>query len=193
MAEKSNVKKRNWAFVAYPESLPTDWLEQLQKTGLPIAISPLHDRDTNPTGEVKKPHYHVILCYSGPQTYSAVCKLTNGQLGQSIPQPVESVDGYYRYLTHQDNPEKAQYSKSDIQRLNGFDIRDFVEMSRSEVVRIIREIRTFARDNYITEYADLLDKLQDGDGLEDWFEVAVSHTLLFRADCDSRRHSGHRG
>ena len=42
---KKMVKKRNWAFVLYPESAPIDWKEQLQQTGLPIVISPLHDRD----------------------------------------------------------------------------------------------------------------------------------------------------
>ena len=26
-----NIKKRNWAFVLYPESAPADWEEQLQK------------------------------------------------------------------------------------------------------------------------------------------------------------------
>lgn len=43
-----NIKKRNWAFVLYPESAPADWREQLQKTGLQCAISPLHDKDMNP-------------------------------------------------------------------------------------------------------------------------------------------------
>lgn len=60
-------KGRIWASVGYPESLPTDWKDKLIETGLQIAISPLHDKDINPTGEVKKPHYHFIfwfrLCY----------------------------------------------------------------------------------------------------------------------------------
>ena len=56
-----NVKKRNWAFVLYPESAPADWKEQLQLSGLMGAISPLHDKDINPTGGPKKAHYHVVL------------------------------------------------------------------------------------------------------------------------------------
>lgn len=54
MAEK-NVKKRNWAFLVYPESAPENWLQILQATGLQCAISPLHDRDLNATGEPKRP------------------------------------------------------------------------------------------------------------------------------------------
>ena len=64
-----NVKKRNWTFLVYPESAPADWVSKLQATGLPVAISPLHDKDINPDGELKKAHYHVIVCYSGP-TYN---------------------------------------------------------------------------------------------------------------------------
>lgn len=187
MAEK-NVKKRNWAFILYPDSAPKDWREQLQKTGLQCAISPLHDKDVNPTGEPKKPHYHVILCYSGPTAYNVVKALTNGQLGQTVPQPLEQVRGMYRYLTHADNPEKAQYSKSDIGTINGFCISDFVELTRSEVTKLKREIQTFIRDNEILEYADLLDLLADAESMSDHYEVAANNTLLFTAYLSSRRY-----
>lgn len=185
-----NVKKRNWAFVLYPESAPQDWREQLQATGLMCAISPLHDRDVDPTGAPKKPHYHVILCYSGPTSYNVVKALTNGRLGQTIPQALEQVRGYYRYLTHEDNPEKAQYSKQDITTLNGFDIRDFVEMTKSEVIKILGQVQDFVRENNIMEYCDLLDILRDGAGMDDWYEVAVTHTLLLTAYLRSRREKG---
>ena len=188
MAEK-NVKKRNWAFVLYPESAPKDWREQLQQTGLQCAVSPLHDRDLNPTGEPKKAHYHIILCYSGPTAYNVVKSLTNGKLGQTIPQPLEQVRGYYRYLTHEDNPEKVQYSKSEIQTINGFNIGDFCELTKSEVTKITRDIVTFVRDNGICEYADLIELLMDGgETTASWFEVAISHTLFFKGYIESRRY-----
>lgn len=190
MAGKSskNVKKRNWAFLLYPESAPEDWLEQLRQTGLQCVISPLHDKDINPDGSVKKPHYHVILVYGSPTTYNNVLSLTNGKLGQTIPKALEQVRGYYRYLTHEDNPDKAQYSKADIVTLNGFDIRDFVELTRTEIVKIIRDIQQFIRDNDLLEYSDLLDVLLDGgDNMADWYEVAVSHTLVLTGYLRSRR------
>lgn len=187
MADKK-VKKRHWAFVAYPESLPADWIDQLKQSGLKVAISPLHDRDTNPTGEPKKPHYHVIVSYDGPTTYSNVEKLTS-RLNQPIPQPLEQVRGYYRYLTHDDNPEKAQYDKADIQLLNGFDIRDYVEMTKSEVTRYLREVQQFVMDNEILEYAALMEILiQGGESMKDWYDVASSHTLFFTAYLRSRRY-----
>lgn len=187
MSEK-NVKKRNWAFVLYPESAPKNWREQLALTGLQCAISPLHDRDVNPTGEPKKPHYHVILAYSGPTSYNVVKALTNGTLGQTIPQALEQIEGYYRYFTHKDNPEKAQYSASDIETINGFDIRNYIDLTKSEVVRIKREIQAFIRDNEIMEYADLMDLLMDaGEEMADHYEVAANNTVFFDRYLSSRR------
>lgn len=185
MAEK-NVKKRNWAFVLYPESAPADWREQLQKTGLPCAISPLHDRDVNATGEPKKPHYHVMVFYQGPTSYNVVKRLTDG-LNQPIPQVVEQVRGYYRYLTHMDNPEKAQYSPSGITTLNGFDIGDYVEMSKSEVTKVCRALMDYIRENDIMEYADLMDMTMCEEVPPEWFDVASSRTLFFTGYLKSRR------
>lgn len=183
---QKNVKKRNWAMVLYPESAPEDWKEQLQKSGLLCAISPLHDKDVNPTGEPKKPHYHVILVYDGPTTFNNVRQLTE-RLNQPIPQPLDQVRGYYRYLTHDDNPEKAQYSKTDIETLNGFCIQDFVEMTRSEVGKRTREIIDLIRELNLTEYADLMEILMDsGDEMSEHFEVARSNTLFFKAYLTSR-------
>ena len=167
--------------VLYPESAPEDWREQLRLSGLQVAISPLHDKDTNPTGEPKKAHHHVILVYGSPTTYNNVKSLCD-RLHQPIPQPLEQVRGYYRYLTHEDNPEKAQYSKSDIQTLNGFDIREFVELTKSEVVKAKREVLQLIRDNGIVEYADLIDILMDGgESTADMFDVASNNTLFFKA------------
>lgn len=189
MASK-NVKKRNWAFVLYPESAPQNWREQLQLTGLQCAISPLHDRDYNADNAPKKPHYHVILAYSGPTSYDVVRRLTNGQLGQTIPQPLEQIRGYYRYLTHEDNPEKAQYNKADIETINGFDIRDFVELTKTEVDKIKYEISTYIRDNQITEYSDLVWISMCDDAPSDWFGVVSGHTLYFTALVRSVREKG---
>lgn len=181
------VKKRHWAFVLYPESAPEDWRDQLQQKGVLAAISPLHDRDINPTGEPKKPHYHVILSYAGPTAFSVIKAITDS-LGQPIPQALEQVRGYYRYLTHMDNPEKAQYDAADIQHLNGFNIFDFSEMTKSEVTQIIKQLQQFIRDHNVVEYCHFMDLLADNE-LNTEYEVASSHTFFFNAYIKSRRHS----
>ncbi|MBS7345752.1 MAG: replication protein RepB, partial [Caryophanon sp.] len=42
-------KSRNFTFLLYPDGdgFPSDWEERLEKIGVPIAISPLHDKDKN--------------------------------------------------------------------------------------------------------------------------------------------------
>lgn len=185
MAE--TVKKRNWAFVLYPESAPNDWREQIKLSGLLAAISPLHDKDINPTGEPKKPHYHVILVYAGPTTYASVSKFT-ASLNATVPQALESVRGYYRYLTHLDNPEKYQYDSLEIDHYNGFNIGDLCELTKSEVNEIKRRILAIVRDADIIEYADLVDVLMDNEMYAE-YDVATNNTLFLNTYITSRRNS----
>lgn len=185
MGKEKSIKKRNWAFVLYPESAPADWFERLKQSGLMGAISPLHDKDIDPDGNVKKAHYHIILVYGNTTTYNNVKALTES-LHQPIPQALEQIRGYYRYLTHMDNPEKYQYDPKDIRTFGGFDISDFVEMTKSEVTKHIKEIHQFIRDNNIVEYSDLCDMLIDAE-LVELYEVSVNHTLFINSYITSRR------
>lgn len=182
-----NVKKRNWAFVLYPESAPADWRERLQLSGLMGAISPLHDKDIDPTGEPKKPHYHVILVYGSPTTYNNVKSFTD-ELNQPIPQALEQVRGYYRYLTHKDNPDKYQYAESEIDTFNGFDISDFVEITKSEVAQMKFELLQLIREKQYCEYREFMDFVQDNLD-KSFFDVASSHTIFFNTYLKSARHS----
>lgn len=179
------VKKRNWAFFVYPESAPENWKEILQQTGLQCAISPLHDKDVNPDGSVKKAHYHVIAVYSGPTSFNVVKNLTTS-LNQPIPQALEQVRGYYRYLTHKDNPEKAQYDEKEITTINGFSIADFIELTRSEVTKVKGELQKLIREKDFTEYSDLMDYLQDSEMTTE-YDVASSNTYFFDKYISSRR------
>ena len=182
----ANVKKRNWAFVLYPDSAPSDWIDQLQATGLTCAISPLHDRDVNPDGECKKAHYHIILCYAGPTSYNVVISLTDS-LNQPIPQALEQVKGYYRYFTHMDNPDKYQYDPVDIRLINGFDIANYSELTRSELANIKKQLIQLIREYCITEYSDFMDFVMaqcDASA----FDVASNNTLFFDRYISSARH-----
>lgn len=182
----TNVKKRYWAAVVYPESAPQNWLDIVQQTGLPVAVSPLHDKDVDPTGEPKKPHWHLILCYNAPTTYNNVLRVT-GLLNAPVPVPLDSVKGYYRYLTHQDNPDKAQYAAADIRHLNGFNPLDYMEMTAGDRLRLIRSVQEIVQRLELYEYAALLDFLKDSDSPEEYL-FAASNTVLFEAYLRSRRY-----
>ena len=180
------IKKRNWAFVLYPESAPDNWKDVLQKTGLPFAISPLHNKDVNPDGSIKKPHYHIILCYAGPTSFNVVNRLVSG-LNQPIPQYLEQIKGYYRYFTHKDNPEKYQYKESDIECCNGFVVTDYIELTNSENLALKREILDFIIESDIYEYCDLVSVLHYEDKVDMLYCVS-NNTLFFNSFLKSRRY-----
>lgn len=182
-----NVKKRNWAFVLYPESAPENWREILTETGLQCAVSPLHQYDVDPNGEVKKAHFHVILCYAGPTSYNVVKNLTDS-LNQPIPQALEQVKGYYRYFTHKDNPEKYQYDEQDITTINGFSILDFADLTRTEINAIKRNLTSVIREKDFLEYSDFINYVTDAMSEQD-FDIAVNNTLFFNSYIASRRHA----
>ena len=181
------LKGRNWAFVMYPESMPEDWFDKLQMTGLPFAISPLHDKDKNPTGEVKKPHYHVICYYENSTTQKAVKELVCDLVNATLPIKLESMQGMYRYHIHQDNPEKYQYDDRDRTFINGFDVAKVESLTYTEVSKLLQAIQKLIVNEHILEYSDLLDILLDSNEYNMW-DVARNHTMFLNAYITSRRY-----
>ncbi len=181
-----SLKGRNWAFVMYPESMPEDWFDRLQMTGLPFAISPLHDKDVNPTGEVKKPHYHVICYYENSTTQKSVKELVCDLVNATIPIKLESMQGMYRYHIHQDNPEKYQYDDRDRTFINGFDTNKVNSLTYTEKSKLMVEIQKLVMNEHITEYSDLMDILLDNDLYNMW-DVARNETIFLSTYIRSRR------
>lgn len=186
VTKSKEVKKRFWTVVLYPESAPKDWREIIKQSGLVFAVSPLHDKDINADGSPKKPHHHLILVYNGPTTYNNVKSFCD-QLNQPIPKPLESVRGMYRYFTHEENPEKAQYDKNDIEHYNGFALANFCELMRGEVNKIKIDVFNLIARMDVREYSELVYLLLDNE-MYDELEVVTSNTLLFNTVITSRRH-----
>lgn len=178
------MKKRNFTTLVYPDSAPADWLDQLQQTGLACAVSPLHDKDSNPDGEVKKAHYHLLICFEGPTTLKNAQELSNSILSGVLVKPIESVRGMYRYLTHEDNPEKFHYDKKDIVLLNGFDPQNV--LSNSDESEIADRVIQIINDNHIKYYHDLIDYLRSN-SLTEEKHVAMSKIMLFTSYLNSMR------
>lgn len=177
-----NKKARYWTFVAYPESLTTDLKTFLDDNCLIYAISPLHDKDIDITGEPKKPHYHVLLEFPGPTTYKNVKENITDELKQPIPKPIMTIRGAYRYLCHLDNPEKAQYNVSDIVKSESFEL----VLCKSEVTTLKALILEDIKNNRIKEYYDLLQYyLNQGD--MDRFDIVANNTIFFSTYLGSYR------
>ncbi|EPV91185.1 hypothetical protein CUZ34_11205 [Streptococcus agalactiae] len=78
-------KARYFTFLLYPESIPSDWELKLELLGVPIAVSPLHDRDKSEVEgqQYKKPHYHVIYVSKNPVTADSVRMKIKRSLGDN--------------------------------------------------------------------------------------------------------------
>lgn len=185
--KSKEVKKRFWTAVLYPESAPENWREEIKQSGLVFAVSPLHDRDINADGTPKKAHHHIILVYNGPTTFSNVESFL-AKLNQPIPKALESIRGMYRYFTHEENPEKAQYDKSLIEHYNGFSLASFCELMKGEFNELKKSIISLIRATEIKEYAALIDMLIDNEMWDELY-VAENHTFFFNTYITSRRHA----
>jgi hypothetical protein len=145
-----------WTFICYPESMPENWLVILRDLHIIGAVSPLHDKDVDDDGIVKKAHYHVLLKFpskkSLQQVYSIVLKMGS----HVMPEPVESFEGMLRYLIHADDPEKYQYTESDIIPLCGLDIHSYFLPPKSEVAQICYDICSFLFDHPDIDEFDIL-------------------------------------
>ena len=169
-------KARYFTFLLYPESIPNDWEMRLESIGVPIAISPLHDKDKSDVEgqEYKKAHYHVIYVAKNPVTADSVRFKIKGLLGDKsvalVKIIVTSIENMYLYLTHESKDalakSKYKYSRKDIKLINNFDIDRYITLDvedkddmLNEVCDLIdehdlanmRELRRFVR-NHGTEY-----------------------------------------
>lgn len=182
-----NSKERYWTFIVYPESVLPEWKEYLQSLGLQCAISPLHNKDINPDGEFKKEHYHILVCFNGPTTYNKVKTLICDYIGATIPQRVLSCKGMIRYFTHKDNPEKAQYEDSDIITLNGLDLKQFTDLTSTQILFIKKEIVKYINENKIYSYDFLVDLYAYDSSMNDYFQVLSNNTIFFNTYIKCRK------
>lgn len=168
-------KGRDWTFIVYPESAPDNWRTVLDETHLRWIESPLHDKDMNEDGEIKKSHYHILLTFDGPVTEKQVIKLID-PLNTPLPKKVGSARGLVRYMAHLDNPEKYQYSRDEIVGHCGADVESYFELTKTSKMSVMKEIITYIYENKIDNYADfLMICIQHSD---DWFDVAINYNTL---------------
>lgn len=142
-------KSKYFCCVLYPDSSTycvDKVIKSLAEEHLTFAVSPIHDRDIEDDGSLKKAHYHLLLAYSSATTLNNIrawfnsCGLPESEL-HSVRVCASAV-GYFRYLTHKDNPEKIQYDESDIRVFNDSD-ELFKKFSKTSCERVDDLVRIF--------------------------------------------------
>lgn len=181
--ENGKGRTRNFATVVYPESAPEKWQDKLAEQFVPAFISPLHDKDINPTGEAKKPHYHVVVMFDGVKTKEQAQDLF-AKIGGVGCEVVQSIRGYARYLCHMDNPDKAQYKQEDVRSLCGADYVGVVGLVLDKY-KAIGEMIDFCKEYNIYSYSDLLEYCRSE--RFDWFRVLCDNgTVVMKEYLKSR-------
>lgn len=186
MATKNCTRSNNWAFVAYPESLPENWIGIINSYHIPWFCSPLHDADLNADESEKKPHYHIILNFESLKTQQQVEEITKDKLNATIPVIVKSMKGYLRYFVHLDNPEKHQYKIEDIKCYGGADLDTYLAPTKNDRDLIYDKIIDWIEENDITEFCDLSSYARYNE--PEWRSLLYSNsTIFFATYLNSRR------
>jgi hypothetical protein len=71
-----------------------------------------HDSDTDEDGNAKEVHTHVMVDYDSPRKISTVANLL--EVEPNFIELVKNTKAMLKYLTHQDEPEKHQYSPEEV-------------------------------------------------------------------------------
>lgn len=162
-------KSRNFTFLLYPdgEGFPSDWEERLEKIGVPIAISPLHDKDKDrKNGGYKKRHYHGIYIANNPVTAESVRNKLRAVLSSEdmeckaiarVQVVYESIESVYLYLTHESKDaikkNKYRYDKTDIKLISNFDIDRYivvdVETKNQTLKTLLQIIKVYSIPNIL--------------------------------------------
>lgn len=185
MTSKKSTRSRYYTFVAYPESAPKNWESILDEHHVAWARSPLHDKDVNPDGTPKKPHWHVMIAYDSLKTPEQANQLS-ADVNATVAQIVESPRALVRYFAHMDNPDKAQYDKRDIACHGGFDLEDMLKTSNQTKYDVLKEMLAYVVDADIVEYEDLVIYAMYNE--PSWFEALADNcTYMVNAFIKSRR------
>lgn len=169
-------KSRYFTFLLYPdgEGFPNDWEERLEKIGVPIAISPLHNEDKNKNRTLKKPHYHGIYVANNPVTAESVRTKLRAVLSSEdieckavakVKIVYESVESVYLYLTHESKDaikkNKHRYDKADIKHINNFDIDRYIVVDVETKNQVLKSLLQIIRAYSIPNVLDLHDFIEE--------------------------------
>ena len=174
--KKQDERSRNWVVIVYPESAPNDWREILDNMHIQWIESPLHDKDVNPDGTVKKSHWRVVLAFGSKKSYKQVKEITD-KLNSPIPQKVHNMKGQVRYLVHLDNPEKYQYPVEQVIAHGGIDVDKYFKATSGQRYDMIGEMIDYVRENNIVEMKDLIDYARVN-RFDDWFPLLCDNSLI---------------
>lgn len=201
------IKSRNFGFIIYPDSIPENWEECLSKLDVPMAVSPLHDKDkSNVEGQMyKKPHYHVLYIAKNPVTTESIRNKVKRVLGDKSVSHIEiidSIENTFKYLTHESKSaikeKKYKYDKQDIIYINNFDIDRYVKLDENQKRELKNLLLNIIRKEHLVNVIHLLDFIEihgaehGVQNMRDVNDVITANAGGFRLYFDANYQMGYR-
>lgn len=94
----------------------------------------LHDKDVDENGQLKKEHFHVIVCFPRQKDMSALCNELD--IKPNYCEPVRNRRSAERYLIHADQPDLYQYDPDKIFGPLAENVRTHVCAGETEADRV---------------------------------------------------------
>lgn len=200
-------RTRNWVIVVWPTkeqlyklgseyggsdgygTAPDNWRDILDEEHIQWIESPLHDKDKKEdgSGEIKKPHWHILLLFEGNKSFEQIKEITE-RLNAPIPQKCASAKGTVRYMAHMDNADKYQYEKGKIVGHGGVDVAEYLKPTSSSRYQLIGEMRKWVAENDCREFFVLFDYASQ-ERFDDWFPLLCDSSAYIMGEyIKSRRH-----
>lgn len=120
------AKFRNWRLTSYLSESQIRQVLDDHSTQIKAFAYILHNKDVTDKGELKTPHYHILLCLHNANSLNALLRWfdgfqdDNGNDINTLAKVMNSRTGAFAYLTHNTcaSRDKYQYPDSDIVSYN---------------------------------------------------------------------------
>lgn len=143
---KNEASCRYWNCLLYPDDLSQAFAISALRGTAYNCVGILHDKDVKEdgSGELKKPHFHIVIKFANARSHSVVANEL--QLDERFLEPCRNWRASAEYLLHKGCPDKHQYSieelfgslKKALEQL----ISDDTEDERAlKIIKLLNEIQ----------------------------------------------------
>lgn len=170
--------------IQYDESCDLEKLKRfLIDHSIPAAISPLHDKDKYSyddddgkfkKGDLKKPHRHVLLMFSGIKSGKQVREICVAT-GLAVPAKMEDKIQRLRYLCHLDDLDKEFYDPNEVIMLCSMDYETECQKAVNHD-RFISEMENYIREEHQLSYSRFSDYCREC--RPDWYHALNSYATF---------------
>ena len=155
MSKKNNdniigpYRSPNFALLLYPDDITHKNALDIIKGSYDYTYI-LHDRDIDENGEIKKPHWHVILRFSNARWNTALVK----ELGitDNYIRPVKNFKNALLYLIHYNDLDKFQYEVEEVKGTFKNRLYELVNATEKSEGEKVQELIYFinSQEKYLT-------------------------------------------